>query len=467
MHWPLRLLLTILFPSLGADGPIDTLVVTNPADVRFESVPMSPFARWIAVQKRGILTTTNEDGDDVASAVERAIRERKLTSIDHVILVGSLRAIPMEKRKNPLPGKDAWIETEPLAPRDGAPFSFAVGRIFHRDPKVVMRMLLSASAWHGPPARPPKALVVGNPGDSLPLVETFARASAAELKNAGYDVTPLIGHDSGRAEVRRRLPEQTVFLFEGHMSTLVRDYEAHRWTEPLRPSLILLQSCLVLTEERAGPFLERGALAVAGSSTRTFSGSGGAVTLSYLDALLHDGQTLGQGMRQAKNFLLAFAKLKEQRLTEKSQLGGANLRTAWAFTLWGDPTLKLPLASSNDRLPAVTHAVKGSSILIHIPVGKYPRLKSERYEVELTPNARLGGLLQKKDDDRQELIPLVFREVHLPDVLNDVRPTLKSKLPRKSWVFLWDPRRRTGYLLVRPNPGQRELRFDVAASGTP
>ena len=36
-----------------------------------------------------------------------------------------------------------------------------------------------------------------------------------------------------------------------------------------------------------------------------------------------------------------------------------------------------------------------------------------------------------------------------------------SKAPRKSWVFLWDARRRTGYLLIRPNPDQREIRFEV------
>src|SRR5262249_26856161 len=137
MPWSACLVLALLFPE--RDQPIDTLVVTNPADVRLDSAPLSPFATWIAVQKCGVLVTTNEKGDNVASAVERAIREKKLTGIEHIILVGSLKAIPMEKRKNPLPGKDAWIDTEPLAPKDGEPFSFAVGRVFHRDPAVVAR----------------------------------------------------------------------------------------------------------------------------------------------------------------------------------------------------------------------------------------------------------------------------------------------------------------------------------------
>ena len=51
-----------------------------------------------------------------------------------------------------------------------------------------------------------------------------------------------------------------------------------------------------------------------GSSTRTYSGSGGAFSLAFFNALLYDGQSLGGSLRQAKNFLLAYALLKEKRL---------------------------------------------------------------------------------------------------------------------------------------------------------
>src|SRR3712207_6958124 len=37
-------------------------------------------------------------------------------------------------------------------------------------------------------------------------------------------------------------------------------------------------------------------------------------TLAYFDALLHDGQSLGGALRQAKNFLVAYALLKKERL---------------------------------------------------------------------------------------------------------------------------------------------------------
>ena len=98
--------------------------------------------------------------------------------------------------------------------------------------------------------------------------------------------------------------------------------------------------------------MQRGAVAVVGSSTRTYSGTGGAFSLAFFDATLYDDQSLGGSLRQAKNFLLAWSLLKQKRLGESAKLAGANVRSAWAFTLWGDPTLKLPKPDlPRDTLP--------------------------------------------------------------------------------------------------------------------
>src|SRR5262249_17400128 len=157
-------------------------------------------------------------------------------------------------------------------------------------------------------------------------------------------------------ELRRLLPSQTIFLWEGHHSTLVQDYRVHEWPEPLQPSLVFLQSCLALQEPKAQPFLERGAVGVIGTSSRTYSGSGGALSLAFFDALAYEHQSVGDALRSAKNFMLAFAQLKEQRLGAKSQLGGANIRAAWAFCLWGDPTVTLPKTAPPDgALASVRH----------------------------------------------------------------------------------------------------------------
>ena len=86
-----------------------------------------------------------------------------------------------------------------------------------------------------------------------------------------------------------------------------------------------------------------------GSSTRTYSATGGAFSLAFFDALLYDEQTLGGALREAKNFLLLYARLKEQRLESNAKLAGANRRSAWAFRSWRDsmrPTGNVPTSPS-------------------------------------------------------------------------------------------------------------------------
>src|SRR5262249_25537110 len=183
---------------------------------------------------------------------------------------------------------------------------------------------------------------VSNPGGGLALLETFSRHTVNEMRNAGYRTTAMFGNEADKEKVRKLVPEQDIFLWEGHYRTLIDDYGFLTWTEPLPPALYFLQSCLALKEEEASPLFQRGAMAMVGSSTRTYSGTGGAFTVAFFDAMLYEGQSLGCSLRQAKNFLNCYSLLKEKRLGDKAKLTGVNVRSAWAFTLWGDPTLPLP-----------------------------------------------------------------------------------------------------------------------------
>src|SRR5262249_30289767 len=159
-----------------------------------------------------------------------------------------------------------------------------------------------------------KVLLVSNPGGSLPLLEMFSRNTQKELINRGYRTTALFGTEVTKDEVRRQLPQHDIFLWEGHQSTLVKEYGFPEWNEPLPPSFAFIQSCLALTDAKVHPLLQRGALGVVGSSTRMYSASGGAFALAFFDALLYDHRSIGGGLRQAKNFLLAYSLLKEKRL---------------------------------------------------------------------------------------------------------------------------------------------------------
>jgi Peptidase family C25 len=449
--------------QLLKDGPIQTLVIANPDDVNKDGDKMSTIAPWIALQKRAALVLTNNAGTDAEDAIKAALENEALARADVLIIAADLKAIPMPTRPNPLEGgKDTEIEMEPMTPAGDKPCSFAVGRLFHQDRNVIALMLARQRLLEQEKA--PQALIVSNPGGGLPLLETFARYTAQEFKNAGYDTTASIGHSANKAEAKRRLPEATIFLWEGHKSTLLGSYGVHQWQEPLRPSLVFLQSCLALTEPTAQPFLERGALGVIGSSTRTYSGSGGAFALAFFDTLLYDGQPLGGSLRQAKNFMLAFAELKKRRFGEDSKLGGANIRTAWAFTLWGDPTVQLPRPTPPDgALATVQHVVKGDTITITLPSEMHDKITSAKYQAVVPANARLAGLVRKQEmADQHKLVPFTFAEVLLPRAVPGKTPRIQTRLPETHWVFCYDDRCQRGYLLVTPRASDHgELKFQV------
>ena len=448
----------------SARGAIQGLVVANPADEAPGLGGMSVLAPWVAAQHRSILLLSNDRGDNVPAVVRSALEEPAVRQANYLTLVASLKAIPTERRPNPAAGKDPEIEMEPLTPTGTEPFSFATGRLFHEDPAVVALMLARRHLVARKTA-PLRALVVSNPGGGLPLLETFSRNTTQEFRNTGFRTTALFDTEVTGAEVRRLLPEQDVFLWEGHHETLVRRYGLPGWGEPLPSTVIFLQSCLALNEEEAHPLLQRGAVAVAGSATRTYSGSGGAFTLAFFDAMLYEHQSLGGGLRQAKNFLLAYSLLKEKRLGMNARLNGANLRSAWAFSLWGDPALKLPPAEPPpDAWSPVRPHVRGNQIVVTLPDRAYDPVVKGKFHARMRPNARLAGLLRKDDDDEddRDFVPFVFAEVHLPRVPAGQTPRLHSRIPDRNWVFCWDRRRGTGYLLVTPRPrDQHELRFRV------
>ena len=151
---------------------------------------------WLAVQKNAPLLLTNPEGGNVESLVNAVIRNPVLKEVDSLILLGNPKDIPMVHRPNPLEGKDRFIEMEPMTPVGNEPYSFAVGRLFHKDPNVVLLMLARPRLWQRDSTDPQtlKALVVSNPGGGLPLLETFSRTTASELANVGYDTTGIFAH---------------------------------------------------------------------------------------------------------------------------------------------------------------------------------------------------------------------------------------------------------------------------------
>jgi hypothetical protein len=452
----------VYLQNLSKQGPVRTLVLANPDDIEAARGGMSTLAPWIAVQQRAALILTDSTGENVSQVVQRALRRPELARADNLILAASLQAIPMERRPNPVAdGKDTFIELEPPSPVGNEPFSFATGRLFHEDRAVVALMLARRRLMQK--QSDPAALVVSNPGGGLPLLEAISRTTAAELENVGYRTTAMIGKRLRGEELRRLLPRQNIFLWEGHHATLIDRFGAHEWAEPLRPSLIFLQSCLALHEHKAQPFLEHGAVGVVGTSTRTYSSTGGALSLAFFDALLHDRQSIGGALRQAKNYLLAFALLKEKRLGAKAKLNGSSLRTAWAATLWGDPTQTMPLGKGGrDAGPVPSHTLRDNTLTIST-AGPLQDVRSAGFQADVWANAHLAGLVRKPAPGQlPNLVPLVFAEVSLPDGPEGKVPRLRTRLAEDRWAFCWDARRRVGYVIALPRAGKPgEIRFQI------
>ena len=181
-------------------GRIKNLVLANPADTRAGLGSMSTLAPWVALQRHAALVLTNETGTDVEAVVKAALKNEHLGRADTLLLVANLQAIPMEQRPNPIPGgKDAFIEMEPMTPSGREPMSFATGRLFHED-RAVVALMLARERLLAKGVQPPRALVASNPGGGLPLLETFSRNTANELRNAGYQTTPFFGRQATKEE---------------------------------------------------------------------------------------------------------------------------------------------------------------------------------------------------------------------------------------------------------------------------
>ena len=274
------------FEVACARGPIDTIVVGQP-DGRRDSSELAP---WVAARIGQLLVLTNDSRrrrrgcrqPGVDGPGPRAGGELTCSS------PGPARSRPNAATTRS-PARTRSSRWSRLTPEAGEPFTFATGRLFHADPGMVALILArqrllppDGSAAHG-------AWWPAIPATACRCSKRSPASAPANSSNRGYKTTALLGDSLSARQLRIRLPDADVFLWEGHHNTLIKDWGFVAWDEPLRPSLMFLQSCLALTEEKASPLFDRGAVAVVGSSSRIYSATGGAFSLAYLDGVLYDG----------------------------------------------------------------------------------------------------------------------------------------------------------------------------------
>jgi len=450
------------------------LVVTAPSDAEgpFQPPRLSLAALPYALGKGApiVFAGAGAGGDRSPEQAALAFEQAGFGPFDAVSLVGDYLALPMREIedidqvsrgvKNPrvhkLPaftdptGRAADRATGRLAALDVYDLSRWVVRLLHEQARRQVR--------NG-------ALVLANADHKFILGETISRTTSSELRNAGVHTASFYRDEIDRELIGRELPGHGLVLWEGHPRDLTVGDDALPAPEaPLPPAAFFLQGCYTL--DRADPYLliERGANAVLGSYMAVYSASGSGFAKAWVNAQLYGGETMGEALVTARNYLLATVELKKRRGHEDWR---KTLRAALSWELWGDPTAPLPVKAGRPRKPPVKATVRGDQVTVHVPAATLPKAEGGDYWARVRPGTLLSGLYDEKPKEGgKRLIELFLVEIEVPESFGNA-PRLSSQQPDRTFGYVFAPRTRRMWVLVHedamPAPGKAgTLRFSLA-----
>ena len=172
--------------------------------------------------------------------------------------------------------------------------------------------------------------------------------------------------------------------------------------------VVILQSCHSLEDVAADDALERGATAVVGTATSIHSASGSSFVKALCDAALYHHCTLGEALRDARNFQLSLVELRAKRgHREYEKLR----RVALSFRLLGDPeAVLLPLLAPRPELSPV-HAQwePDGAVRVKTPSKALPSCETDTYVCRLFPGAEAAGIVKSVKERRaRKVLPLFF-----------------------------------------------------------
>jgi hypothetical protein len=431
----------------------DVVVVANPMDRDglFSPSALSLLAPLVATLHRAPLLLTS---DVEADAVERevlATLERHELSPSHVVLVGDEMALRSHRVEDPVAaagGPDAlggsnevrvelFSEIQHLRPQD-----LIVGRVVAEG--VGQGSAVLARQHHS--ARHDRRPVVffTNADQVFPLGEIISRATAAEFRNVGVPVRAYYADEITDELVHDALTETDLLVWEGHARDLTLE-ERGGVAVIAAPEIVVLQGCH--TFDRSDPFIlmEKGTVAILGTSTAIYSAPGSALTRAFFDALLYDRVDLGTAARNARNFVLALALLQRDRGHEDWR---KTYRAALAFALWGDPTLVPHIKPRPPTVTPVRWTVDHGTLSLKIPRGKLGAVSVATYRVRPPSRAMLGGLLLREGDGEDRVVKELYYTVQ-----DATDAPLTVCAPSDGWdvVSLYAPRTQTMTVLARPD----------------
>lgn len=442
------------------------VVVTNPADRNgmFSPSSLSLIAPLVAAAHQApLLLVSDSKPESVESEVTSFIDAHGLAT-SHIILVGDEIGLPSHRVPDPVleaggplargGGKIVRVELFSEIERE-KPQDFAVGRIVAENAAQASFSL--ARRFHGgPPRRGRPAIFLSNADRVFALGEAISRATVADLQNVGVPVRAYY-RDEITAEVSQQALAQTdLLVWEGHPRDLTLE-ERGGVAVDRTPEVVVLQGCYTL--DRSDPFIliEKGTQAVIATSAAIYSASGSALARALFDSALGNGTDLGTALRDARNYLLALAELKRQR-------GHDDWRKTWraalAFSLWGDPTLKLPIKAGRPTVEPAIWDSKGNELRLTVPKERMRRILVGDYRAQPAFRSMLSGIVWRDPgEQRRSLRDLYFTVAH---------PTGNDTVAcgTEDWAVssLYAPRSRSLFVLAQPKdytPASQAKRQEV------
>ncbi|MGA1867335.1 MAG: hypothetical protein ACMUJM_02195 [bacterium] len=339
-------------------------------------------------------------------------------------------------------------------------------------------------------------LMISNPDTefaNLSLCETISRLTAAEFKNCTIPIAEFYGKEAEDPEIVDVATKAQLIIFEGHIWDMtlfehpidpvyvqedrgasMRDYCETSVREdcfqdedpegPIIPSLnnrnleghplVILQSCHSLREKEVPHrIFNLGGSGVIGSVSSIHSASGASFIKAFCDGLLYHDNTVGEALRDARNYCLCLAKLKEKRgHTEQDKV----LRVAYSFRLWGDPEMSIQInkAIKLRRQPLTAQWNNLKEIKISTPHRTLPKIESEYYYAQMFPGSQAAGIVKsiRNNPEQRKIQPLFFFRLPNPLGLELTGTSLlkdqEGEIERA--VFLEDPLNRYLYILYYP-----------------
>jgi hypothetical protein len=462
---------TTLLPLLP--DPPTAVVVTNPADRDglFSPSTLSLLAPLVAsVHHAPLVVASGAEPETVEQEVLAFLDSYQLAPT-HAILVGDELALRSHRVPDPVlagGGRQAWggdtmIRVELFSEiQHERPQDLVVGRIVAEG--VAEGSATLARQYHRPDNRRRRPVIFfANADGVFRLGETISRTTVAEFENVRVPVRAYYGDDVTQRLIHKSLGATDILVWEGHARDLTLE-EQGGIAAAEAPEIVVLQGCY--TFDRSDPFIlmEKGTIAILGTSTAVYSASGAALARMFFDAILYGGQDLGTATRDARNYLLALAQLQHIRQHKDWR---KTYRAALAFAFWGDPTVMARLRPERPKVAPVRWAFGDARLSLEIPRGRLPHTGVGPYYVKAPPRAGFGGLLLRQDSsERRQLKDLYFTVQHL-----DAGPQTVCTAG-KGWnvISLYAPRTRTITVLARPDwkligrpPSEAPFVFSLAA----